>query len=254
MQGREFWERHFLRDFPEATRVWHAIVPTVLAAWAPPREFVLESIARDLSSSSMSAELYVETCLMRLSFTACSLCGAHVGGCRYNMFALRVIEAEDPECEIMLATIPAVICMGCISRGTERKNIRMIEIPPKGQEAICDRLIEFGTSMKNSEKLANLHGGQVWAAIQSAFDADHAGMMRALGRLHNVCTHCNKPKPRSRCSGCHFVRYCSTECSRADWPEHKEQCAIYREYHIFPAPHLASGPIYETKVLRNDFG
>ena len=39
-----------------------------------------------------------------------------------------------------------------------------------------------------------------------------------------LCIVCNKDKPLQDCSGCNFMKYCSTDCQRADWPRHKTKC------------------------------
>ena len=41
------------------------------------------------------------------------------------------------------------------------------------------------------------------------------------------CIYCQKPFPRSQmcvCSGCMITEYCSKECQRADWKDHKQFC------------------------------
>ena len=47
-------------------------------------------------------------------------------------------------------------------------------------------------------------------------------------QLHapHVCAvpGCGATTGLKRCSGCHAVRYCSVECSRAHWRAHKTEC------------------------------
>ncbi|KAJ7770268.1 hypothetical protein DFH07DRAFT_806290 [Mycena maculata] len=40
------------------------------------------------------------------------------------------------------------------------------------------------------------------------------------------CAHCGKADlpPRSKCSQCHNAHYCSQECQKANWKEHKAEC------------------------------
>ena len=43
-----------------------------------------------------------------------------------------------------------------------------------------------------------------------------------------VCTTCfaadTPQKPLRKCSACSGVRYCSRDCQRTHWPQHREQC------------------------------
>lgn len=40
------------------------------------------------------------------------------------------------------------------------------------------------------------------------------------------CAVCGNPGTK-KCSQCKAVFYCSTECQRKHWPEHKKTCATY---------------------------
>jgi MYND finger len=44
----------------------------------------------------------------------------------------------------------------------------------------------------------------------------------------STCTRCSRPEssslPLKTCSGCRSALYCSTECQRSDWSEHKKAC------------------------------
>ena len=43
-----------------------------------------------------------------------------------------------------------------------------------------------------------------------------------------VCSHCfkvgKKNKELNACSGCRMAQYCSEECQKAAWPQHKKTC------------------------------
>jgi len=38
------------------------------------------------------------------------------------------------------------------------------------------------------------------------------------------CGYCGKEDPGFKCSCCKFVGYCSAECQKKDWPEHRLVC------------------------------
>ncbi|KAL4241810.1 MYND-type zinc finger protein samB [Abortiporus biennis] len=50
------------------------------------------------------------------------------------------------------------------------------------------------------------------------------------------CIVCDK-ETTSRCSGCHFVRYCSGACQKSDWKTHKSLCASIKQG-VFPTTHV----------------
>ena len=64
--------------------------------------------------------------------------------------------------------------------------------------------------------------------LEEIFDFDGAGM--ALNISGDGCQHCHKEKSRDgrnllKCSRCGIAKYCSAECQRADWKEHKKVCS-----------------------------
>eukprot|EP00928_Gymnodinium_smaydae_P050325 TRINITY_DN33895_c0_g1_i1.p1 TRINITY_DN33895_c0_g1~~TRINITY_DN33895_c0_g1_i1.p1 ORF type:complete len:237 (+),score=35.19 TRINITY_DN33895_c0_g1_i1:92-802(+) len=40
----------------------------------------------------------------------------------------------------------------------------------------------------------------------------------------DVCSHCGQPDATKRCSACKGACYCSVECQRKAWPDHKRTC------------------------------
>ncbi len=51
------------------------------------------------------------------------------------------------------------------------------------------------------------------------------------------CANCNQPEPIlmgvvqqfNSCSGCGFKRYCSIECQKNHWKDHKKQCSKIKD-------------------------
>ncbi|KAJ6566519.1 hypothetical protein B0H19DRAFT_1257727 [Mycena capillaripes] len=63
---------------------------------------------------------------------------------------------------------------------------------------------------------------------QSGFYVDNSQCKEEAAIVVYACFSCRSPtKDRNalkRCGGCLLVRYCSTECQKKDWPDHKRFC------------------------------
>ena len=77
----------------------------------------------------------------------------------------------------------------------------------------------------DSPGLANTHTSQ-FSAILSTLCGGGAMSEAGPGRHATVlCDACNrKPSLVLVCSACRKARYCSPECQRCAWPEHKAEC------------------------------
>ena len=58
-----------------------------------------------------------------------------------------------------------------------------------------------------------------WAASKGFSPA-----VAILGGANPKCAHCGGNKPSNHCSGCMCTRYCSKECQRKHWGNHKGEC------------------------------
>jgi len=57
--------------------------------------------------------------------------------------------------------------------------------------------------------------------------SDLASTSSSPTHAQNRCGHCQKEKPPSQlssCGRCKNIRYCGSECQRADWKRHKKSC------------------------------
>ena len=53
---------------------------------------------------------------------------------------------------------------------------------------------------------------------------DPQGMTYFRSEVTRSCTTCSKAKNLRRCKRCKNVSYCSRECQKKDWDDHKKYC------------------------------
>lgn len=64
-----------------------------------------------------------------------------------------------------------------------------------------------------------------------------------------LCAHCQAAQATHECGHCHVTRYCSRDCQRAHWPQHRDRCPLLTSVqrapsgsessHTFLRPHMA---------------
>lgn len=59
-------------------------------------------------------------------------------------------------------------------------------------------------------------------------------LSRELGP--NPCQYCHGPHSTKICQRCKLSRYCSPECQKFDWPDHKKNCACLVDGVLTPLP------------------
>ena len=60
--------------------------------------------------------------------------------------------------------------------------------------------------------------------VQSYVTTSDFAQIAAASRSQGACGHCGKAKARNRCERCGLVFYCSRECQKSAWKEHKLVC------------------------------
>ena len=74
--------------------------------------------------------------------------------------------------------------------------------------------------------------------------------------MDTVCSGCCKSleevQGNNRCSKCKVVRYCSQECQRSDWRDHKEECGSLVQFEK-KLKESAQAGAEEGKILRVTF-
>ena len=67
-----------------------------------------------------------------------------------------------------------------------------------------------------------------------------------LTKQCNYCKTEETDKKIYRCSRCHFAKYCSVDCQRKDWSEHKKICTPNaKQDHAVHEHNIPYGPLQE---------
>ncbi|KAJ7479140.1 hypothetical protein FB451DRAFT_1556817 [Mycena latifolia] len=87
----------------------------------------------------------------------------------------------------------------------------------------------FGSESRRPDQTLTLHENTLLdsrsPAPQKLSTSDHL----------EICYTCRKKKPRKEikmCRKCMAIKYCSVECQRADWPEHRTSCKLPHDNHV----------------------
>ncbi|BGP32544.1 hypothetical protein JCM10296v2_004325 [Rhodotorula toruloides] len=77
---------------------------------------------------------------------------------------------------------------------------------------------------KEIRDLVCVNKGEEWTTRWSTANERVAEIDPFIKTVCSGCGNCDLPDKRLRCTACHMVFYCSAECQRAHWPEHKHEC------------------------------
>lgn len=84
-------------------------------------------------------------------------------------------------------------------------------------EHICNYIEDSAVECGSAEWWAEYAEDQISSTVDG---------MVALYKAHgNHCSACGEPT-KNLCSGCGVAKYCSTECHKADWHEHRNECKL----------------------------
>lgn len=227
MQPSSFWQKVLLRGYAEDC-VWHVLIPTIMttqmARWEKIEHLINKNdkVVVDVHKANMS----------------CGICGMYLEG-QKHIFTLRVLIGKRPgtdfynpeeKCWIYkVAFHTAAICFGC---AINRKwPCVSLDSNSDMHNYVLDTLESIASFMTVDEK--DLSGEQMWERIKTEFDKRRDTVMKYIGKMDANCSCCNTKNPKNRCSACHIIRYCNGECSKTDWPKHKEECKSLQETSIF---------------------
>ena len=95
---------------------------------------------------------------------------------------------------------------------------------PTGHQALLPGGPGVARELGDSEGLLSLAGWFVIGDLASADLVRHATFDISVGLVvtQKVCGWCGE-RARLKCSACLSTRYCSGECQRAYWPEHRHR-------------------------------
>jgi cytohesin len=92
-----------------------------------------------------------------------------------------------------------------------------------GHEKVVKRLYKLGANMKPKDPLIS----EVVTRLANVIGHAEASQMieTTMEKLTRECEFCGCSSKRVKaCSKCMKVRYCSAECQKQDWKEHKKEC------------------------------
>lgn len=232
MQPASFWAKALLHGF-EANCVWHAVIPTIMTSKAPKWERVETAI--DTSNPMVVAAHRANLC--------CAKCGVSLEGNLYRVAVRFLITKSNAKmyppdgCDYVLTRTffnTAGFCFGCIDQG---KPVPHLDANSEMQNFILDQLESIGLDLFCEPTLVGEYveedGKKIWQKLLDVLHLRHKEVLHALGKMDCKCPACGRPSPKKRCSGCHYARYCNTDCSRRDWNKHKLECEFLCRFSLF---------------------
>jgi hypothetical protein len=223
--------------------VAHIIVPTIfttrLARW--------EDLSTRHERASDPRWLRIQAKNMECCFCATNLSGdiATVGvraliakrPCvRVPGTTLARLDDSGPDSMFRCGFGSVSICQPC----TRKRNLRIqLDSDTSMQEEMFERLEAMAARQGLDPASGALSGDEFLRRLLNVFDEDRhrSGFMRAIGKHSDAhhCTYCKRTDVKtSRCSRCHFMRYCGPKCSAADWPTHRQlECPTLAQCSVF---------------------
>jgi hypothetical protein len=99
---------------------------------------------------------------------------------------------------------------------------------------LCRKLLKGDNEQFSTDISVNIHGIKYkyrFLTCSIKCEKELSPMIKSeLGSIidknvsnKSLCKICNKPGD-SKCARCKKIHYCSVECQKKDWPEHKKYC------------------------------
>jgi MYND finger len=143
----------------------------------------------------------------------CCLCRVSMTG-QVAFIGLRFLIARGKPTVITYASI----CEECPPYCTQDTNVLCTDLNGMDELRKCAREI-FDQGHYDISNVGD-------KSFAREFHARRRAIVICMGAvMTRLCRGCKKTEGKLMlCSRCKYVRYCSTECSRATWPEHKKEC------------------------------
>ena len=237
MEGSEFWEKTLLKP-PVTNCIYHVLVPTVfstkMASW--------DRIKNDLPKGGPELRVVQRRNLL------CAICSTDVQQ-KQCVFCIRFLVTfnhatinGEPVFLYLCAINTAAACIACAKSHLPKEYVGII-CDMRVVNAVCDLVEEISRNTCQNYFEKRVSGETFLKDVLKVFAERNECFLEQMGRLNGECAYCCKPNPKARCSGCHYYRYCSKKCQKAEWTNtHQHECAflkkngtLFMENHIIEA-------------------
>lgn len=129
------------------------------------------------------------------------------------------------------AFVDATVCNECVNLSmlpTFESDVTMIDL-------VINRLYTIGRGIRITNAEHKIDGIEFMRQLMIGFHTDYTSFIRQIRKLDaKECRYCKKcAKKLFYCSMCCYVRYCGSECQKADWKRHKAECNFLKHGSIF---------------------
>lgn len=223
MQPSEFWQTVLLNGFADNC-VWHVVIPTLLCAGKSSWEKIASMI--DMKDTEVVSAQRANMLCVQCGKNTLEEDDVHIFGIRVLVAKKTCTNALERHVVHRTALCSSLFCLTCAK---SKDVMGGLDANTDMHNLVLDLLEGIARDIEYESLMQDLSGPQVWKLIMERFALCHyKSTLHTLGKIDPRCSECQKPGPKSRCSSCHFARYCNDTCSRKDWPLHKGECALLK--------------------------
>eukprot|EP00956_Cyclotella_meneghiniana_P014021 scaffold20758_cov74-Cyclotella_meneghiniana.AAC.4 len=158
----------------------------------------------------------------------------HLSDARKELFRRMILAFATENCVVAVKEKDLTVETSISGTSGAISMIKTIEVRDKHNRANDQNIqIEIGYSLRDIHKCPRqiirfLHRRNSCACLHQIYYK-----LKETTKKTSYCCKCKKIveiKQLSRCDVCNLAQYCSYECARADWPEHKWFCEQLQNY------------------------